>query len=159
MHAVIDISDDTIRFPPLSQRHNLKQHFTTTAQAHKVAPQSHTYITIQEPANTVAFVSTPAEMIAQKLFAIAAGIVQFDQQGIINVYLANFRQDVLHISPGQRIASIELLPRDPLLTTLTINSPDHIQSIESASIDPNLSATSKGQLLQLLENISRLFQR
>jgi predicted aspartyl protease len=157
MRAVIDTTDDTICFPPLSQRHNLKQHFTTTTQAHKVAPQSHMYISIQGPANIIAFVSTPAEMIAQKLFAIAAGIVQFDQQGITNVNLANFRQDVLHISPGQRIASIELLPRDPLLTTLTTNSPDHIQSIESANIDPNLSATSKGQLLQLLKTFQDCF--
>jgi hypothetical protein len=57
-------------------------------------------------------------MIAQKLFAIVASIVQFDRQGTTNVKLANFRQDVLHISPGQRISSIELLSRDPLLTTL-----------------------------------------
>jgi hypothetical protein len=54
MLAVIDTSDDTIGFPTLRQRHNLKQHFNTTTQAYKVAPQSHTYISIQGPANTIA---------------------------------------------------------------------------------------------------------
>lgn len=75
----------------------------------KLPGQHHAYVDITGPPNSVVFVSTPTEQVCEKLLAVAAGVAQFDNNGVATVKVANLDKNIKHLNKGQYIATYEYL--------------------------------------------------
>ncbi|OBZ83675.1 hypothetical protein A0J61_08273 [Choanephora cucurbitarum] len=95
-------------FVKAPKRYLDKPHGCVMSDTLKLPGHHHAYCTIRGPRNTLAMVTTPTDLAAKSLVAVAAGIVQFDDQGQAIVKLANLDIKNQIINKGQRIAIAEL---------------------------------------------------
>ena len=92
----------------------------------------HTYVDIKGPANILAFVSTPADKALEKLLSVAAGVVEFNKDGIATVKVANLDNKEAILNKGQCIVSFKYLQTSPELCRISDN-PSSIHSLDTHS--------------------------
>lgn len=92
----------------------------------------HAYVDVNGPPNTLAFISTPQDVAMEKLLSVASGIVEFNQNGVATVKVANLNTSNIHINKGQHIASYEYLPVSPTLYPIS-HSSSNLSSIQSSA--------------------------
>ncbi|OBZ80363.1 hypothetical protein A0J61_11588, partial [Choanephora cucurbitarum] len=86
--AVIHTNTNTIHFSGSSGDSGSFGDFGSTrsmctmVSSLRLPGQHHAYVDIRGPPNSAAFVSTPSDLAAEKLIGVAAGIVNFDNDGI-----------------------------------------------------------------------------
>ncbi|KAG1071189.1 hypothetical protein G6F61_013322 [Rhizopus arrhizus] len=90
--------------------------------------QHHAYVDIRGPPNSATFVATPPDMVFNKLLSVAAGIVNFNDQGIATVKLANLDKETKILNKSQIVATYQYL--SPSLRAHTLNQ--QIASINKA---------------------------
>lgn len=90
------------------------------ASSLRLPGQHHAYVDIKGPANSVAFVSTPSNVVCEKLLAVAAGIVESNNQRIAFVKLANLDKQTKIINKGQIVADFQYL--SPSLEVYPLNT-------------------------------------
>lgn len=71
--------------------------------------------------------SIPLNAAMEKLLSIASGIVEFNNDSLATVKLANLNTSNVHTKKGQHIASYEYLPKSP--TSYPISHSSNLSSV------------------------------
>ncbi|KAI7872419.1 hypothetical protein BDF14DRAFT_1753294 [Spinellus fusiger] len=110
LNALINTTTHKVYIPQAATRPAKAASVCTVVLLLKLPAQHHAYVDIQGPPNLAALVSTPPNMMLEKMVLVASGLVNFDQKGIATVKITNLDTKTKNINKGQCIAIFEYLP-------------------------------------------------
>ncbi|KAG1468800.1 hypothetical protein G6F56_003628 [Rhizopus delemar] len=132
-------------------------------QSLRLPAHHHAYVQIQGPRDALAMVTTPSTLSLEKLIAVASGVVQFDQEGLATIKIANLNLEDCFLNKHQIVAYAEYLPSSFPTVRLseTIASVSHRTPSRPLDFKPTLGSSltpdQTSQMVQLLENFTDCF--
>ena len=103
--AVINKGTNTIRLASGVSGVSGSPSVCTMVSSLRLPGQHYAYVDIRGPPNSAAYVSTPSDLAAEKLLCVAAGIVNFDKNGVATVKIANLDSKHNQINKGQHVTT------------------------------------------------------